>query len=177
MNSISLLGILGGILLVIGASLPLQTVSHPIRSAKNWLYVIGTFILMIFSYLDYKYNGAPFFFTIYEIYLVLASILMFMNVPERISILLLTLGGIGMVAWSVLLFEDYSTVIFILGCIGLALGYILKTGTRKRNFVLFLASALLALFSYISFSWTFFWLNVFFSVFSAWHSLPSKHKS
>ncbi len=177
MNLITLLGIIGGTVLVLGAAWPVKTVSHPIKSTKNWLYALGALILTVFAYLDYTYNGAPFFFLIYELYLVFASILMFLNVRERISFILLSIGGVAMVIWSLFLFEDYSTVIFILGIIGIALGYTAKTGTRRRNIILCVASILLALFSYLGHSWVFFWLNVFFALFCAWYSRPSLYKN
>ena len=176
MDLITILGIIGGTTLVIGAAWPVKTVSHPTKSTKNWLYAVGALILTIFAYLDYKYNGAPFFFVILELFVIFASILMFANVGDRRSTILLSIGGLAMVIWSFFLFESKSTLIFILGLCGIAIGYALKTGTRKRNFILFLASLLLSLFSYIGGSWVFFWLNLFFALFSGWHTLPSKHK-
>jgi hypothetical protein len=42
-------------------------------------------------------------------------------------------------------------------------------GTIRRVLALTLGSALIAIFSYIEASWIFFWLNVFFALFSAYY--------
>lgn len=174
---ITSLGILGGLILVIGAAWPVHKVSHPIKSTKNWLYAIGAVILTIFAYLDYKYNGAPFFFVILELYIIFASVLMFSDTDDRIDTALLSLGGLGMIVWSLYLFEDSTTIIFILGLCGIGIGYALDTGTRKRNTVLFFASLLLTIFSYLSGAWVFFWLNAFFALFSGYHALKLKNEN
>ena len=164
---INFLGILGGLILVAGAAWPVHEVSHPVKSIKNWLYGLGAFFMLLFSTLGYFYGDALFFFVILQLYVVFASVLMFLNIREKLSIILLSIGGLGMVVWSLFLLEDLSTIWFILGLCGIAIGYALKTGSRKRNVVLCIGSLLLTIFSFLGGAWIFFFINLFFSLFSA----------
>ena len=104
-----------------------------------------------------------------EILVAISSVLMMLNTPDKVDIPVLALSGLGLVVWSLYLFEGYNTVLFILGLLGIGLGYALQIGTLRRSVALTLGSALIALFSYIEASWIFFWLNVFFAIFSAYY--------
>ncbi|MBI4234908.1 hypothetical protein HY604_01255 [Candidatus Peregrinibacteria bacterium] len=64
----------------------------------------------------------------------------------------------------------------IFGLCGIGLGYAFQMGTIRRNLALTLGSALIALFSYFEKSWIFFYLNVFFAIFSLYYTLKSSQK-
>ncbi len=49
----------------------------------------------------------------------------------------------------------------------------MKAGTSRREFALFAGSALIAFFSYLTATWVFFWLNVFFALFSGYYLLKT----
>jgi hypothetical protein len=92
---------------------------------------------------------------------------MMLNVDDRIDTPITIAAAIGLIAWSIYLSQGYATIIFILGLVGIAMGYELKGGTVKREVALVAGSVLIAIFSYLSAGWIFFWLNVFFAAFSA----------
>ena len=171
MDFIFLTGIAGGITLVVGAMLPAKKVKNPITSPKNLAFGIGGLLMLIFSVLDFYFNSAPFFFVILQILVNISTILMFANTDDRLDAKILTTAGAGCVFWSIFLFQDFSTIFFILGLLGIGLGYAFDTGSFRRNFSLFLGSVLIAIFSFIGESWIFFWLNLFFAVFSGFHSV------
>lgn len=164
-------GVLGSLVLVTGAAWPepKKDTKHPIKSIKNWLFAIGGgVILLIYSIINYQ-QGGPVFFVMLQILVAVSSILMMLNTPDKVDIPILAISSLGLIIWSLYLFEGYNTVFFILGLSGIGLGYAFQMGTLRRNVALTLGSILIALFSYIEASWIFFWLNVFFSIFSAYY--------
>lgn len=124
--------------------------------------------MLLYAFLGYQ-QGGPIFFVILEMLVAISSILMMLNTPDKIDTLIITISSLGFIIWSLYLFEDYSTIIFILGLCGIGLGYAFQMGTLRRSTALTLGSILIALFSYIEASWIFFWLNVFFAIFSAYY--------
>lgn len=173
MDYIFYTGIAGCIVLVLGAAAPAKPVAHPTQSTKNWLFAIGGFMMMVYSYLNYV-NGGPIFFLILQILVNISSVLMMLNTDDKIDTAVLSLCGLGLIIWSLTLFEGYNTIFFILGLCGIGIGYALDTGTVKRNIMLTAGSVLIALFSYIEASWIFFWLNVFFALFSGYYVVKLK---
>lgn len=171
MDPIFSLGVIGGVILAIGAFWPVKKTNHPARSIKNWLFAVGGLLLFVFALLDYLYGTGPLFFVILELLVIIASVLMMLNTNDKIDTWIISVSGIALVAWSLFLFEGYSTIFFILGLVGIGLGYALDTGTLKRNVVLTVGSILIAIFSYLGESWIFFWINVFFAIFSTYHSV------
>ena len=125
--------------------------------------------MLIFASLDYYFNQAPFFFILLQLLVNIASVLMMTNAGDKPSTVILSISGAALIAWSFFIFEDISTIIFILGLFGIGLGYALETGTVRRNAALIIGSVLVAYFSYLGASWIFFWLNVFFAIFSTWN--------
>lgn len=169
MNYIFLIGLVGSIVLVTGAAWPeIKDVRHPAKSLKNWLFAIGGFIMLLYAVFGYQ-QGGPIFFVILEILVAVSSILMMLNTPDKVDAPILAISSIGLIVWSLYLFEGYSTVLFILGLCGIGLGYAFQMGTLRRSVALTTGSILIALFSYIEASWIFFWLNVFFAIFSAYY--------
>jgi hypothetical protein len=160
------IGIVGSVLLVLGAAYPIKKVRHPVYSKKNWLFVIGNLCMLIYGILNYM-DGGSIFFVILQILVNITSVLMMMDVPDKVDIPVITIAGAGMLYWSLTLFEGYGTIIFVIGLVGVGLGYALESGTIRRNLVLLFGSACLAYFSVIVGDWIFVFLNVFFALFSA----------
>lgn len=169
MNYIFLTGLLGSLVLITGAAWPdIKDVQHPTKSLKNWLFAIGGLIMFFYAFMGYQ-QGGPIFFVILQIMVGISSILMMLNTPDKIDTPILSISSLGLIIWSLYLFEGYNTVFFILGLSGIGLGYAFQTGSLRRSIALTLGSILIALFSYIEASWIFFWLNVFFAIFSAYY--------
>ena len=122
-----------------------------------------------YSTLNYL-AGGPIFFIFLQALVILSSIFMMLDVDDRIDSTVTIVAAIGLIIWSFYLSQGYETLIFILGLVGIALGYELKGGTLKREFALIAGSVMIALFSYLSATWIFFWLNVFFALFSGWEA-------
>ncbi len=161
------LGVLGGAVLVLGAAWPSKD-CHPVKSLKNWLLAGGTVLMALYSWLNYL-DGGPIFFLLLQILIIISSVLMMLDTDDRIDAAVLSVAGLGLVIWSLYLFEGYLTLFFIFGLIFLGIGYALDMGSIKRSAMLTLGSALIALFSYLTQSWIFFWLNVFFALFSGYY--------
>lgn len=169
MDYIFITGLIGALILVIGAAWPeSKSAKHPTKSLKNWLFFIGGFIMLAYAFLGYQ-QGGPIFFVILQIMVAISSILMMLNTPDKIDTPIIAISGLGLIIWSLYLFEGYNTVFFILGLSGIGLGYAFQMGTLRRSIALTLGSVLIALFSYIEANWIFFWLNTFFAIFSAYY--------
>ncbi len=163
------LGVLGGIVLVLGAMWPAKKIKIPRNSIKNWLLAGGALILFVYALLNYLYGNGTLFFAVLEILAIVSSGLMLGGIPAKISTKIISALGIGLVGWSIFIAKDYFAAIFILGLITVSWGYVLPSGTAKRNFLLAIGSLLIALFSYLGSAWIFFWLNIFFAGFSFYH--------
>lgn len=167
---IFLTGLIGSLILVTGAAWPEgKDLTRPMKSKKNWLFAVGAVTMLAYSLLGYFFSDGAIFFAFLQGFVIIASIMMMLNTSDKVDIIVMSLGGIGFVVWSLALFEDYSTIIFILGLVGIGLGYALQMGSIKRILSLTIGSVLIALFSYIVASWIFFWLNVFFAIFSGYY--------
>ena len=125
--------------------------------------------MLIFSCLDFYFNQAPFFFILLQLLVSVASVLMMAKVGDKWSTIILSVSGLGLVTWSLLISEHLSNLFFIAGLIGIGIGYALEGGTIRRNMALCIGSILVTIFSYLGQSWIFFWLNAFFALFSAWY--------
>lgn len=125
--------------------------------------------MLLYSILGYQ-AGGPIFFVILEILVALSTLLMMLNTPDKIDVPLIGISSLGLIIWSLFLFEGYGTILFVLGLCGVGLGYALQMGSLQRNVALTLGSALIAVFSFMEASWIFFWLNGFFAVFSAYYT-------
>lgn len=101
---------------------------------------------------------------------------MMLGTSDKFDTPFIIVMGLAMITWSLTLFEGYNTVFFIIGLTGIGLGYALDMGTFKRNAALTTGSALIALFSFIEGDMIFFWLNVFFALFSGYHALKLRSK-
>ena len=169
MDFIFFTGLIGSIILVLGAAWPeSKKITHPTHSVKNWLLGLGVVPMLLYSIFGYM-QGGPIFFIFLQALIAVASILMMLNTDDRLDMAVISVCGTALIIWSLYLFEGYNTIFFILGLAGIGLGYTFKMGTLRRSLALMLGSGLIAFFSYIEASWIFFWLNVFFSLFSAYY--------
>ena len=168
MDYILLTGIWGGLITVLGGAYPEER-GHPIYSTKNWLLAMGALILLGYAALNYFFGGGSLFFVMLELLIIVASVMMMLDVDDKTDAIVLSIIGLGFVIWSFFLYEGLSTIYFIIGLTGVALGYALKTGTVQRFLAFTLGSVLLTAFSYLGADWVFFGLNAFFSVFSAFY--------
>jgi len=175
MNYIFLTGLLGLSILILGAATPeSKTIKLPIKSTKNWLLALGSTIMFTYSIMSYL-QGESIFFVFSQSLIIIASILMMLNIKNKIDLIIIFISGSILIIWSLFIFENYNTLIFIFGLIGIGFGYILKGGTIKKNLTLTIASLLIALFSYIETSWIFFWLNIIFAIFSGYYVIKQKY--
>lgn len=168
MDYIFYIGVAGSSILVTGAAWPIEKVRHPVYSKKNWLFTVGNVLMFTFAILGYL-SGGPVFFIFLQILIAVATIMMMIDIPDKIDIPVILISGTALIIWSLSLFEGYNTVFFILGLTGIGLGYTLQMGTVRRNLALTLGSILIAGFSFIEASWIFFWLNTFFACFSGYY--------
>ncbi len=160
-------GIVGALLLVTGAALP-ERAEEPLASPKDWCFAIGGFVMLLYAIFNYM-AGGPIFFLFLELFVNVASVFMMFNVRDSIDTPIMIGVGIIFILWSLLLFQGIGTLFFVAGLTGIAMGYVMQTGTFRRSVALTVGSALIALFSYLSGSWIFFWLNVFFALFSLYY--------
>ncbi len=167
MDFTTLLGILGGIVLVCGAACPDKKGVKPVQSLKDWLFAVGGLIMLIYSTLNYIHGGSIFFVFLQGL-VNLSSIFMMFDTDDSIDTPILSIATLGLIVWSLIIEPNLGTVFFILGLAGIAIGYASNGGTVRREIALVAGSMLIALFSYIEASWIFFWLNVFFATFSLW---------
>jgi len=162
------IGIVGALVLVTGAFLPDKDVTHPAKSLKNWLFAGGGLMMLTYSLIGYFYGDATIFFSFVQGFALIAALLGIANIGDRWGLILTGGTGVIFLGWSLWLFEDYSTAIFIVGLIGISLGYVQKMGTIRRFAALALGGLALALFSWIVGDKIFLTLNAFYAAFSAY---------
>lgn len=169
MDYIFIIGLTGAITLILGAAWPETTDKKPFLSIKNWLLAIGALFMLTYSITGYIYQETPVFFIFLQSLIIISSIFMMTGANPKTSSWAIGLAGTGLIIWSIYLFKSYNTIIFILGLIGIAFGYSLPENTVKRFLAFVLGSILISLFSYIGKNWIFFWLNLFFAIFSTYY--------
>ena len=170
MDYIFLTGIIGSLVLVLGAAWKDgEEGTKPIKSVKNWLFAIGAVIMLLFASLDYYINAAPVFFVILEILVLIACMLMMTTWSDRLKTIILGIAGGALLIWSLMEFDNPQIAIFVLGLIVVALGYSFEMGSLRRSIALTLGSILIAWYSYLTESWIFFGLNLVFGLFSGYY--------
>lgn len=168
-------GIWGGLVTVLGAAWP-EEKGAPVYSTKNWLLAVGALILLLYAVLNYFYAEGSLFFVLLEGLIIVASYMMMADYDDRVDTIVLSLAGAGFVIWSLFLYQGISTIYFIIGLTGVALGYALKTGSIQRFIAFIVGSILIAIFSYLGADWVFFGLNTFFAIFSAYYLIQILRK-
>ena len=177
LDPIFIIWIIWAILLVIWSALPEENVK-PIKSKKDWLFSIWTLIMLVYAVANLLYWDWSIFFIILEIFAIITCILMLIDIDDKIDTIFITISGLILISWSIFISQDFNTVYFILWLTGIWLGFAFKTGSLRRDIWLTIWSVLIAVFSYLVGSWIFFWLNVFFALFSGYYfikNLKSKH--
>ena len=71
----SLVGIIGSLILIIGAALPDPVVQHPIASRKNQFFTIGNACMFTYAVLNY-FAGGELLFILLQILIAVSTILM-----------------------------------------------------------------------------------------------------
>lgn len=150
-----LIGILGSAILVAG-------VANTDQKAKNLLFAVGNAYMFLYALVGYL-TGGPIFFLILQIFIAISTLCMLLKVPDTYDTPILAIGGLALVGWSLSLFQDYTTAIFVVGLALLGLGFAMESGTRKREIALMGGSAVIALFSFFMKDWIFFGLNAIFA--------------
>jgi hypothetical protein len=169
MDYILITGLIGSLILITGAAWPdSEDAKHPVKSIKNWLFAIGGLVMLLYAILGYLTGGGV-FFVFLEIIVVVASVMMMLNTNDTIDTIVISTLGLAFIVWSLFLFQGYNTVFFILGLSGVGLGYTSDMGSIRRSMMLTAGSSLISLFSYFEANWIFFWLNLFFAVFSGYY--------
>lgn len=151
-----LIGILGSAILVAG-------VANTDQKAKNILFAIGNTYMFLYALLGYL-SGGPIFFLILQIFIAISTLCMLFKIPDRYDTPILAIGGLALVGWSLSLFQDYTTAIFVVGLALIGMGFAMESGTLKREIALMTGSAVVALFSFLMRDWVFFGLNTIFAL-------------
>lgn len=163
-----LVGIVGSIVLVIGAAWPEKKNEQPVRSVKDWLLSLGGILMLIYSIINYTIGGSIFFIFL-QILIAISSILMMLDTDDRLDLVILSICATILIGWSLTLFTGYETIIFIFGLTGVGLGYAFKPSTIRREISLTLGSIIIVIFSYLQSNWIFCGLNIFFAFFSGYY--------
>jgi len=138
---------------------------------------VGAIILLGYATLNYFLAEGSLFFVLLELLIIVASVMMMVDLDDKTDTIVLSVAGLGFVAWSLFLYEGLNTIYFIIGLTGVGLGYALKTGSVQRFVAFTSGSSLIAFFSYLSADWVFFGLNVFFAIFSAYYLVKILRKA
>lgn len=161
-------GIIGSLILVLGAAWPEHKRGKPITSTKNWLLAFGGFLMFAYAILNYI-NGGSILFVILEVMIMISIVLMMLNTNDHIDSIVLLITSAILTICSLILSRDYYTILFIIGLMGTGLGYAFKPRTLRRTIALTLGSMLIAIFSYLEASWIFFYLNIIFMLLSGYY--------
>lgn len=173
---IFLTGLISSIVLVIGSAWPDPKKNvKPARTFKHWIFGIGNFGMLAYATLAFYFTANPVFFVLLEILCAASSVLILANVKEKISTRLILVSALALLVWSFFLFEDSTTVFFILGLSAVAVGFTSKNNV-KRNAVFVLGCILISTFSFIKGDMIFFWLNAVFGLFSGFYLLKALRK-
>ena len=163
-----LTGIIGSLFLVVGVALPdRQGAAKPWLVTKNWLFVTGGVLMLGYAFLNHL-DGGSVFFVILEILIVVACVLMMLEIDDSLKAKIILACGLGLVAWSLFLFDDLHILFFIVGLVGIALGYAFRHATQRRDWAFAGGGLLVAMFSYLERDWIFFGTNLLFALFSGW---------
>ncbi len=175
-NTVFLTGLISSIILVIGSAWPDPKKNiKPIRTFKHWIFGVGNFGMLAYATLAFFLQANPIFFVILEILCAASSVLILADVKEKISTRLIMISALALLVWSFFLFEDSTTIFFILGLSAVAVGFTSKDNV-KRNAAFVLGCILISTFSFVKEDWIFFWLNAVFGLFSAFYLLKALRK-
>ncbi len=164
-----LFGVLGALILVIGAAWPVKTTGHPILSRKNQLFAAGNVCMFAYA-ISHYFLGGSVFFILLQVLIMTSTVLMLLDTNDVLDASILAGVGSAMAMYGLLLFRDYTTAIFTLGLVTLGVGFALNMASMWRQVALAGGSVLIAWFSFLVSDDIFLWLNVFFAIFSGYHA-------
>lgn len=171
------LGIIGSLILVSGAAWPIpRKLKNARASTKDRLLLIWSLIMFLFALIWY-YNWSSIFFVILEILVIISCVLMMSNTNDRVDATVLSVSWIALVIRSLYLFQWYTTIIFIIWLVVLGLWYAFDTWSLRRDIALTVWSIFVALFSLLEPNRIFFWLNLFFAIFSWYYLVKNIQRS
>lgn len=159
------LGLVGSMILIVGAAMPAKNAVHPAKEPKNLIFAAGNLCMFAYAVMHYL-HGASIFFVILQVLIALTTVLMLLDTSDTFDIPVIAAASAGLIAYSLYLSHSIQTLVFVIGLAALGMGFALDTGSHKRNMALGLGSAIIAGFSYLQADWVFFGLNFFFAVFS-----------
>lgn len=164
------IGLIATIFLVIGALYPIEKVEKPVYSVKNWIFTVGSLIMLGYAIAGYLAWWGIFFIYL-ELLIALACLLMMLDIDDRRDGSIILLLGIGLLIRGFLSSQWPNITLFTVAFIVLGLGYVFDMNSIRRYVGLTLWGALIALASYAAGGWTFFWLNLFFAIFSLYYTI------
>ena len=163
-----LIGIIGAIILTIGAAWPIEKTNVPTKSVKNWLLVVWSLIMLLYT-IFWFINGGWIFYLYSEILIGIAAILMMITTKERMNLRIISTLWLLMIILSIISFPGFPALLFMIAFIILSLGYVSGMHSRNRYLWLGIWGLLIALSSYLGASRIFFWLNTLFGLFSLYY--------
>lgn len=169
MNNPEFFGVLGSLILVIGAAWPVQTTGHPALSRKNQVFAVGNVIMFAYAVSHY-FLGGSIFFILLQVLIMTSTVLMLLDTDDVLDASILAGVGSAVAVYGLYLFRDYTTAIFIVGLVTLGIGFALNMASVWRQVALAAGSILVAWFSFLVDDQIFLWLNIIFALFSAFHA-------
>lgn len=151
---------------LVGSALLVAGMATGMLQRKNTLFAVGNACMFTYALLGYL-AGGPVFFVILQTFIACSTVCMLLRVPDRYNTPILAMAGVGLVAWSLALFEGWHTAIFVAGLVLLGIGFAMDAGTRRREWAFLLGSAVIAVFSLLLRDWVFVALNGLFALFAA----------
>lgn len=170
------LGILGSLVLTVGAALP-EASSKKVASykvPKNLILSLGNLMIITYAILNYLISDASPLYVFLEGLILLATIFMLLDIPDRVEIpavIIATLAALGLSFWWS---QDLSVWWFVLGLGGVSLGFILPPTGSIRSIAFTVGSGFICIFSFLHSDWVFFGLNLAFALVSVWRWRKSR---
>ena len=168
-----IVGTIGLLILAIGAAWPVERTTEPMLSRKNIFFAIGNIFMFGYSLMNY-FEGGSIFFILLQTLIIVSTILMFLKTDDKLDAAILACIGAALTTYALFLFQDFTTVIFVLGLVILGIGFAFDMLSMWRQVALTAGSVLIAIFSLIEGNQIFLWLNVVFAAFSGFHALRMK---
>lgn len=163
-----LTGIIGASILTIGAAWPIEKTNVPTKSVKNWLFVVWSLIMLLYT-IFWFINGGGIFYLYSEILIGIASILMMITTKERMNLRIIGILWLLMIILSIFSFPGFPALLFMIAFIILSLGYVSDMHSKNRYLWLGIWGLLIALSSYLGASRIFFGLNTLFGLFGLFY--------
>ena len=169
-----IIGIIGSLILVIGAAWPVAQGGHPAASRKNQFFALGNALMFVYALLRY-FEGGSLLFILLQILIAISTVLMLLDTPDTRDTFIISFAAAALVTYSFFVSHGVEVMLFVTGLSMLGIGFAMDMATVRRQMALALGSVLIAVFSYLQRDAIFLWLNIFFAVFSLWHAWQLKY--